>query len=251
MNKILSIGIVLLILFGQNSNAQTYKEGHLFGLSLNVGSNEFADALSWSHYHGIGKNKRFKIGYGLRITNYFGKDVDYVTAPAKYTAGKESFAALFTAERIEENYDTLNFVSAQVNSLNAAVFLSYTPPILNNKLDIGMNIDVIGASFAARQKGDFSGQGPFGTRTPGSSIPTSFNLLLISDSDLGSLNSEWYLRYWIKPKIALKLGLEFLFTEFKTNDKIQAIPNTNEFNDRFRRKSTMLMIGIQFAPFRK
>lgn len=250
MTKILWTGIVLLILFGQNSNAQTYKEGNLFGLSLNVGSNEFADALSWSHYHGIGKNKRFKIGYGLRITNYFGKEVDYVTAPAKYTAGKESFAALFTAERIEENYDTLNFVSAQVNSLNAAVFLSYTPPILNNKLDIGMNIDVIGASFAARQKGDFRGEGDF-NGGPGSSVPTAFNLLLISDSDLGSLNSEWYVRYWIKPKWAIKAGLEFLFTEFTVSDKIQPIPNTNEFNDRFRRKSSMFMIGVQFAPFKK
>ena len=231
------------------SEAQRYRDGHLFGFSANVGSGEYAGTLSWSHYHGIGSQKRFQIGYGLRLSSYFGQNQDYVTAPAQYTAGKESFAALFSPERFTENYDTLRFASPQVNALNAAIFLSYTPPIFDNRLDIAMNIDVVGFSFAARQRGEFQGEGDF-NGGPASSVPTAFNLLLISDSDLGSLHSEWYLRYWLRPQWALKLGFGFLFTEFTTSDKIQPIPNTNEFNDRFRRKSGLLMLGIQYAPFK-
>lgn len=242
--------IVLILLLSQNLYAQSYKEGHLFGLSLNAGKGEFANALSWSHYHGIDKKSRFKIGYGIRLTNYFAKNNEYITAPAKYTTGKESFAALFEPKRLEDNFDTIQFSKAQVNALNAAIFLSYTPPILGDKLDIGMNIDAVGFSFAARQQATFRGRGGFNDGAV-STLPTALNALLISDSDIGSLNSEWYVRYWIKPSIAVKVGFEFLFTEFQTSDKIQPIPNTNEFNDRFRKKSSLAMIGIQFAPFKK
>lgn len=229
--------------------AQSYREGHLFGATLNIGSGELATALSWSHYHGFGEQKRFKVGYGLRLSNYFGANQEYITAPAKYTSGKESFAALF-AENILANFDTLSFKSAQVNALNVGIYLSYTPQILKDKLDIGINIDAIGFSFGSKQEGVFRGEGAFNAKNVGAKV-SPFNLLLVSDSDLGSLNSEWYLRYWLNEQWAIKLGYEFLFTEFTTDDKVQPIPNTNELNDRFRKKSSMLMLGVQFAPFRK
>jgi hypothetical protein len=247
MKKILFLA--MFILFYVSAQAQSYKEGHLFGATVNIGSGEFATAFSWSHYHGFGEKKRFKLGYGLRMSNYFGSNQDYRTAPAKYTSGKESFAALFS-EDIVANFDTVSFKSVQANALNAGIYLSYTPKILKDKLDIGVNIDAIGFSFGGKQQGFFRGEGVFNEANVGAKA-TPFNLLLISDSDLGSLNSEWYLRYWLSEQWAIKLGYEFLFTEFTTDDKIQPIPNTNEFNDRFRRKSSMLMLGVQFAPFRK
>jgi hypothetical protein len=241
--------MLLCIAFTYVLQAQSYKEGHLFGFATNIGSGEFSTALSWSHYHGIGAKKRFKVGYGLRLTNYFGSKQDYITAPAKYTSGKESFAALFS-ETIEANLDTVNVKSAQINALNAGIYLAYTPPILKDKLELGVNIDAIGFSFAGSQQGFFTGQGIYNQANVRAKA-TAFNLLLISDSDLGSLNSEWYLRYWIKPKWAVKVGYGFLFTELTTSDKVQPIPNTTEFNDRFRRKSAMLMLGVQFAPFKQ
>lgn len=240
---------ILFILFCVSAQSQTYKEGNLFGSTVNIGSGEFAIAFSWSHYHGFGEKKRFKLGYGLRMSNYFGSNQEYQTAPAKYTSGKESLAALFSETKLG-NIDTLSFQSVQANALNAGIYLSYTPKILKDKLDIGINIDVIGFSFGSKQQGVFRGEGVFNEANVGAKA-TPFNLLLISDSDLGSLNSEWYLRYWLNEQWAVKLGYEFLFTEFTTDNKIQPIPNTNEFNDRFRRKSSMLMLGVQFAPFRK
>ena len=237
--------IILLSLFfiDKNASAQTYKEGNIFGFTVNVGSSSFANAFSWSHYHQFGKKNRIKIGYGIRLTNFFGSDLDYITAPAKYTSGKESIAAL-ASETILANLDTVSFASSQVNFLNTGIYLAYTLPFLKNKLDFGINIDVLGFSFGAKQVGLYKNN----TVT---AKPTGFNILLISDSDMGSLNSEWYLRYHVSEKWALKAGYEFLFTEYTTDSKIQGFPNSTDTNDRFRLKSPMIMIGIQFYPFKK
>ena len=225
------------------SFAQNYKDGNLFGFTTNVGSGQFAYAISWSHYHGIGKNKRFKVGYGIRLTNFIGSDQKYITAPAKYTSGKESLVALFT-QNIKANLDTVIFEKAQINFLNAGIYLSYTLPFWKDKVDLGVNIDAIGYSFGASRNGLFN-------NTTVSAKPSGFNALLISDSDKGSLNSEWFVRYWINKRWALKGGYEFLFTEYTTDAKIQLLPNSTDTNDRFRNKASMVMLGIEFAPFRK
>jgi hypothetical protein len=222
--------------------AQSRRESHI-GLAANVGKQNFASALSWSHEYGLGKSKRFKIGYGLRLTSFWGVDQDYITAPAKFTSGKESFAALFT-ENIAANLDTVRFPRAQFNSVNAVIYLAYTLPFAKDKLDLGVNIDAIGFSFGS-QKG-----GVYRNSSVVNASPTRFNILLISDSDRGTLNSEWYIRYWISQRWAVKVGYEFLFTEYTTEQKIQTVPGFREANDRFRNKSSMLMVGVQFAPFR-
>ena len=241
--KNLIVMLFALFFIGKNTHAQTYKEGNIFGFTVNVGSSSFADAFSWSHYHNFGKKSRFKIGYGIRLTNFFGSDLDYITAPAKYTSGKESIAALIS-ESILGNLDTVSFASSQVNFLNTGIYLAYTLPFLRDKIDFGINIDALGFSFGEKQQGVYKNNNV-------SANPTRFNVLLISDSDLGSLNSEWYLRYKVSNKWALKAGYEFLFTEYTTDSKIQRIANSADTNDRFRLKSPMIMIGIQFYPFKK
>jgi len=222
---------------------QSYKEKNLFGLSVNAGPGSFASALSWTHNHAVGKKQRFNIGYGLRFTNFIGSDLDYTTAPAKYTSGKSSIAALFS-ENIPANIDTVSFAKSQTYFLNAGIYLSYLLPYFKNRLEIGVNIDAIGFTFGSRQNAVYKNN----TVT---AKPTSLNLLLISDSDQGSLNSEWYVSYWVTPKLAVKLGYEFLFSEYTTDTKIQQLPTLNEANDRFRFKSSMIMLGVSFAPFRK
>ncbi len=222
---------------------KAYKEKNLFGLSLNAGPGSFATALSWTHNNAVGKKQRFNIGYGLRFTNFIGSDLDYITAPAKYTSGKSSVAALFS-ENIPANIDTVSFAKSQTYFLNAGIYLSYLFPYFNNRLELGVNIDAIGFTFGPRQNGVYKNN----TVT---AKPTSLNLLLISDSDQGSLNSEWYASYWVTPKLAVKVGYEFLFSEYTTDTKIQLLPNLNEANDRFRFKSSMIMLGVSYAPFRK
>ncbi len=233
-------GILLLA----STSVSAQKENHIFEVTANVAKNQFASAFSWNRSHGIGSKQRFKVGYGLRLTNYFGTGQNYVTAPAKFTSGKESLAALFS-ENIEANFDTLTVPRAQVNSLNAAIYLSYTA--FSGKLDIGFNIDAIGFSFGAEQRGTFLSGGNTGIQA---AKPTAFNVLLISDSDRGSLNSELNVRYWIHPKWAIKAGYQFLFTEYTANQAVQAIPGFSDRNSRFRNKSSMALVGIAYAPFR-
>jgi hypothetical protein len=74
--------------------------------------------------------------------------------------------------------------------------------------------------------------------------PTAFNLLLISDSDIGSLNSELYARYWINDRFAVRVGASFQFIEYKT-DK-----NLTFENDRFRHKALLPFVAITYSPFK-
>lgn len=233
----------LLLVCNSCFSQQTYKENNQFGLSVNAGAGSYATALSWTHYHSIGKTKRFKIGYGLRLTNFLGTDLDYSTAPAKYTSGKSSIGALFS-QNIVANIDTVRFPKSQTYFLNTGIYLTYLLPYLNNRLELGVNIDAIGFTFGPRQNAVYKNKAV-------AAKPSSFNLLLISDSDLGSLNSEWYVNFWVTPKFGVKAGYEFLFSEYTTDSKIQQLPNLNATNDRFRFKSAMIMLGISFAPFRK
>ncbi len=219
------------------------KEGNAFSLTANVGASSFANSLAWTHVYGIGKNKRFKVGYGLRLTNFFGSDQNFTTAPAKYTSGKSSLAALFS-ENIIANIDTIALGKVQTNFINAGIYLNYTLPYWKNRLELGVNIDAVGFTFGSKQNASYN-------NNTVSAKPTSFNLLLISDSDVGSLNSEWYISYWATKNLKIKAGYEFLFTEYTTDTKIQPIPGTTERNDRFRLKSPMVMFGIVYAPFKK
>ncbi len=228
------------ILFAQKI---TYKEGNLFGLSVNVGASSFANALAGTHLYGIGNNKRFKIGYGFRLTNFFGSDLDFATAPAKYTSGKSSIAALFS-NNIPANIDTISLQKVQTNFLNAGIYIAYTLPCWKNRIELGVNIDAAGFTFGSRQDVLYK-------NNTSSAKPTAFNLLLISDSDKGSLNSEWYVSYWATKQLSIKAGYQFLFTEYTTDTKIQQLPNSGEKNDRFRLKSPMLLFGIIYAPFKK
>ncbi|MEN9598311.1 MAG: hypothetical protein RL596_622 [Bacteroidota bacterium] len=74
--------------------------------------------------------------------------------------------------------------------------------------------------------------------------PTGFNLLLISDNDLGSLNSELFIRYKINNKWSIRGGTSFLFNEYKTNTKVQ-VQNGIE-NDRFRYKSLYGLVALSY-----
>jgi hypothetical protein len=242
--KFLLTGLLVWILFSMGfaqDAPQGFKYNNHFDLALSFGGGQFTAAPSWTHLHGIGKKQKFKIGYGTRLNLAFGSNQSFVTAPAKLTSGKTGLGVLFS-DNIPANIDTVSLVKSQVNSLNAMVVLQYT---IVPKLDLGFNIDVIGFSFGGTQGGTYSRNG---TNTAVSAKPTGFNLLLTSDNDLGSLNSEFYVRYWFNPKWALRAGFTFIFSEYTTSTAVQQLP---EANDRFRNKVGQAMIALTFSPFRK
>ncbi len=216
-----------------------YRQNNNFDFAVSSNAKQQSLALSWVHFHALTKKKRFKIGYGLRFTSQFGCNLDYVTAPAILTS-KQTGPQVFFSPVYPENYDTIHFSNAQHNLLNVTINLQYT---IKNKLDLGFNIDAFGLSFGPIQQGQYKAYQSASNNSYQKSSPTPYNLLLVSDNDIGSLNSELYGRLWLNSKWAVKLGASFLFTETTTKNKLRLD------NDRFRNKSLMGMVGITFRPF--
>ena len=244
MKKILIIGLLFLSftpLFSQENTEikKGYRYNNNYDLAIGAG-NGFSTALSWSHFHKIGKKGKFQIGYGLRLTSLFGSNVAHITAPAKLTSGGTGLGVIAN-EIIEANLDTLTLNSMQVNSLNLSINLQYA---FSEKLEIGFNIDALGFSFGGEQKGNFVAASQKRVTSQETAKPTAANVLLTSDNDIGSLNSEFYLRYWLSPKWAIRGGLTFAFSEYTTSRKLTFD------NDRFRAKVLMPMLAVTFSPYR-
>jgi hypothetical protein len=202
--------------------------------NLAVGSTEGCLSGIFYRQWNVGRNDRFLIGSGLRLNGYLGKNRYYITAPAKLTSGETGPQVLFI-ENIQENIDTFLVKTAQVNSINILIDFQYR---FTAKLSAGFNIDVIGFSFGNRVKGNYI-NGYEGKNVNAHVSP--FNLLLISDNDLGMLNSELYVKHQFTDRISLKGGAQFLFTEYTTDLDVQQVP---EPNNRFRKKSLMFSVGI-------
>ena len=188
-------------------------------------------------------NKKFQLGYGLRFNSYNGKKKDYVPAPAYLTSGEKGPQVLFI-ENLQENIDTFRVANSRHNSLNAVIYLGYQ---FTDKWSVGFNIDAAGITFGKETVGmPISSNKPANAAHQLSAKPTGYNVLLISDNDIGMLNSELLVSYNITKKLSINGGLTFLFTEYTTNEKLAY----NDNNDRFRYKSLMPMLGVNYKPFK-
>jgi hypothetical protein len=233
---------ILLFRFAGAQTDTRYRDTNTYEGVTGIGNKQFTAALSWAHLHSFGKKKRLKAGYGIRFTSYAGKNQDFITAPARLTSRQTGPQVLFS-KTYNESLDTVSFSTAQVNMLNLVIHLEYA---LHRKIDFGFNIDAFGLSFGARQQGRLrSSIKPAQLSIEQSGKPTTLNALLVSDNDIGSLNSELYIRYWINATTAVKAGYGFLFAEYTTDNKLIFD------NDRFRNKVSLAVVGISYNPFRK
>lgn len=231
MRKVVLIGI-LTIFF-----TETYSQVSEVNITSAIGSSQGSLSALIQHDWELWKSKKFAVGVGGRFTSYFGANQYYITAPAELTSGSTGPFVIFK-ENIDENIDSFLIKSPQVNSLNLLINLRYK---FNENFIIGFNIDAIGFSFGGDKNGNYINYG-----FPGSmenAKPTSFNILLISDNDRGSLNSEVYGKYYWNEKWGVKLAAQFLFTEYTTDTEVQQFP---EPNDRFRNKSLLFAAGVTY-----
>ena len=235
MNKILTIVIAIGWMAGITI-AEAQSPSKLVDLNVGIGNTEGTLAASLNYDVGLGKKKKIVIGIGARFTAYLGKNQYYETAPAELTSGSTGPGVLFK-ENIVANMDTFLVKTAQVNSLNLMITLGYN---ITERLMLRFNIDAIGFSFGKKVTGNYI-NGSLGEMEW--ATPTSFNALLISDNDRGSLNSEFFARYMLNGKWGLKAGLQFHFTEYTTDSQVQQFP---EPNDRFRNKSLVFSAGVSY-----
>ena len=205
-------------------------------LMLGIGSGQTNASLSYQYAWKFGKNKKLEMGAGMRFNSFFSSDKYFVTAPAKIVKGEAGPGALFK-EVIPANMDSVKFPSAQVNSLNVLLSIGYS---FSARFRAGFNIDVIGFSFGGSQNGTYIN----GTATqPVTASPSGFNLLLVGENDLGSLNSEFFVTYAVNEKWSGKLGVQHIFMEYTTDTNVQQLP---EANDRFRITPTVVCVGVVY-----
>jgi len=227
--------VILIICFWSNGKAQAFRSYLKFAeVDAALANSEGSLSVAFNAEKGFGKHRKFVIGFGGRFSAYVGRNQYYITAPAKLTSGSTGPGVIFK-DNIEANIDSLLVKNAQVNAFNLFLTLGYN---FSDRLMVRFNIDVIGFSFGKSTTGNYI-NGSQGAVE--SAKPTPFNLLLISDNDKGSLNSEFFVRYLLNERWGVKAGLQFLFTEYTTSSDVQQFP---EPNDRFRNKSLMPMIGI-------
>lgn len=217
--KVFSVLSIVFISVGIVSAQNKVQYGSISGA---FGVNNTSFSADYFNNWQFGSAKKIQVGLGARFTSFFGSDQEYSSAPA----------ALANDEAL---VDTVLFAKSQVNALNLAIHLGYK---LSPKIGVGFNIDAVGFSFGSKQGGVYTGQNQSQNIT---AKPTSFNALLIGNNDLGTLNSEFYVRYFVKENLGIKLAYQFLFTEYTTDTEIQQVP---EANDRFRNKASMINIGI-------
>jgi hypothetical protein len=175
------------------------------------------------------------LGLGIRGTSQWAAGQTFKTAPANQTTGSEGPQVIFK-EDIEDNIDDLTLSNSQVTSINLAFYLLYQ---FSDSWSVGTNIDVIGGSFGATKAAKYnpkSNDEDYPDTV--SARPSPFNLLLISDNDIGSLNSEFFVKKKLKDGWSLKFGANFAFTEYTTTQKLR------NNNDRFRHKSLLPTIGF-------
>jgi hypothetical protein len=209
-------------------------------ISFTLSGSQQSIALAYVHNWRVGKKRKIDVGLGVRNTFYFGVKKDFWTAPASLSRGSQApFIGVFSSQKTE-NWDTLVVQRAFTNSTNLTANLGYH---FSSKWYAGFNIDLIGFTFGQTSSGVFISNG--NTSTEPSAKPAPFNLLLTGDLDLGTLNSEFFLKYQLTPQWAIKGIYQFLFVEYKTTTLEQIAPDGST-NDRFRNKANNFGLGIAY-----
>lgn len=241
MKRICSMAICLVL---AGLSAKTLAQGNtnrFIDLTGTIGSSQGSAAIAFVHNWKLWKKQKFEIGVGARFTSYFGSKKDFLTAgPSKYTRTFTTPFLIFFAGQNEENFDTLAVQRPLTHSLNITANLGYN---ISPKWYAGFNIDVIGFTVGRKTAGIFTSNG--NTMIDRASKPTSFNLLLTGDHDLGTLNSEFFVKYKIGNRWQLKAVYQFMFIEYESQMVKQQIPNGPE-NRRFRNKANNAGLGIAY-----
>lgn len=226
--------LVFLVSFYASAQEAGAGPSRYLDVTMGIGSSLFNTSLSYHYAWKSGAKQRLELGVGLRASLNYATGKYFITAPARLVKGESGPQALFK-ESIPANIDSLELPIAKVSSINVMLSVKYQ---VSKKFAAGFNIDVIGISFGARQSGTYINGS---TSNPAYASPSPFNLLLVGENDLGSLNSEFYAAYSINERLTVKLGAQHVFMEFTTDTKVQQFP---EPNDRFRITPTMVCAGM-------
>lgn len=179
------------------------------------------------------KNEKLHLGVGARAGYFQGKDVSYLTAPAKHTKSKDGIDTIIVSKPM--------FININI-SLNA--LYHFTP-----EWSVGCNIDALGFSFGKKKDSDFYPSKASQEETPARKYISNTqvrvsqnNFLFIGDNNKGTLYSEVFLRYTYQQRYNLKVGYSFITTEYSSKNRIG-----HDGNYRFRNTSGQMMLGFGYS----
>lgn len=231
MKKLIIYAVALFLLIVPEmlkAENEIPKRSSYFDLAGGLGSGIYSGALSWSQTHGINQSNSFRIGYGIRYSLFGGSDLTYITAPANLTAD-------------EATIDTLILNKTMTMGLSLSIHLEYA---FNSRWSAGFNIDALGLGFGPEQDAVFiSSNTSNNFEADQKASPTSLNVLLVGDNDIGQLKSEFYASYALSETMRLRGGLDMTFSEYTTSQVL-----THD-NDRFRYKAMLFFVSLSFNPF--
>lgn len=219
---LISIFYIPQITFAQNAYLQEVNSDVAIGFD----SKNFVTNLTINRIHKLPVYKdliKVGLGYGLRYTGNFAQD-----------------ATLDASVRDLPVDASLMLSDIQTHALN----LNINFQISVWKFDLGGNIDALGFSFGARQKGTITTNS---SDISGVAVkPTAFNILQGFPQDEGNLQSErLYIRYWINKKMAVRLAMAHTFAEYKLED------TDSSFSERYRHVTSPMMFGFTYKFWKK
>lgn len=186
---------------------EPYTFEQVSNLDIGVRSESILLQLDYQHIHRLNPENRFRMGYGIGLIRFRAFDNILYT-----TQGAE--------ENINVGLDTFQVVNAKSTSLNLFLLLNYAP---NNRIDFGFSIDVLGFGWGDTQRGLFA-TGPDDPNPLGAEgEPEKFNSSIFAS---GSWRSQFHLRYWVYPRLALHTGLNYWLSTYKITEDIDLDRNT-------------------------
>ena len=173
--------------------------------------------------------EKVRLGFGVRLGLQDNRDVRFTTAHA-------------TIKDKEANIDTLILDVGQSGAVN--LYLNAEYQILK-KLSVGVNLDLLGTSFGAEEKGVYrpgtmSQGGGYQAEAEVVASPTSANAFSMGNSK-GGLNSQLYVRFEPARRFGIRAGLAYLFQEYST---ARAFGSFSSY--RYENNVPAFFIGVTF-----
>jgi hypothetical protein len=215
--------------FGQLVKVKKHKTishwQHRFTLALGLGNEIGAGSLGYAAMYGFGDSQRFRIGGGIRLNLALGitDSVPYLSKAYKDTLDN-SFRDCLLVEK------------PLLGSANLGFYVSYD---INDRWEIGASTDLVGFGFGSKKNAFLTNSLTQDTLSTQTEVRSFVRFPKIR----GTLNNEVFVGYKFNPRWRLRVGMQYLLTEYLTPEKF--------FNDRdiYTNKAILGFIGITFTPF--
>lgn len=215
--------------FGQLVKVKKHKTishwQHRFSLALGLGNELGAGSLGYAAMYGFGDSQRLRIGGGIRLNLALGitDSVPYCSKVYKDT--------LNTSYR-----DSLLVEKPFLGSANLGFYISYD---INDRWEIGASTDLVGFGFGSKKNAFLINSLTQDTLSTQAEVRSLVRLPKVR----GTLNNEVFVGYKFNPRWRLRVGVQYLLTEYLTPEKF-----FND-NDIYKNKAILGFIGLTFTPF--